>query len=98
MTGEQGWIVLRWEGENLWRQITAIVASSRQEAVDIATSEGSFTEGVFQAVPIEEWGHEIQANAYVRALRNLVEALRAQDAELIGNDLGNALDEAEALL
>lgn len=57
----RGWVILRQEEGNLWRQVTAVVAPTRRAAVRIATNGESnpYPTGTFKAIPAKEWGHEI---------------------------------------
>lgn len=56
-----GWVLLRHESDNLWRQVTAIVAETREDAVEAATSgaENPYQDGTFLVIPAEDWAHQI---------------------------------------
>lgn len=102
---DRGWVILRHEGSNLWRQVTAMVAPTRRMAINKAIQGASnpYPTGSFQAIPDKEWGHVIVKEVMVaptleRLARDLVDAVRANEADLVGNDLGNALDAIEDAL
>ena len=53
---DRPWVVLRIEEGNLWRQITAVVAPTRQAAVDLVIGGDSpYFDGVFKVIPAKAW-------------------------------------------
>lgn len=51
------WVVLRLAHDNVWVQVTAVVAPTRKAAIDIATSgpDNPYPFGTFKAIPSKAW-------------------------------------------
>ena len=58
---DRKWVILRNAHDNVWVQVTAMVAPTAKQAVNEATKGDAnpYPFGTFRAVPTKAWGREI---------------------------------------
>ena len=58
---DRNWVILRNAHDNVWVQVTAMVAPTAKQAVDRATRGASnpYPHGRFLAVPSSVWGKQV---------------------------------------
>lgn len=57
----RNWVILRLAHDNVWVQVTAMVAPTAKAAVLEATkgADNPYSSGTFRAIPAKAWGRQI---------------------------------------